>query len=206
MEKLKAIRRQVDADNSCLFSAIAYVTDKKNFNENSSSQYRLMIVDYLLNNTFDESLLDLPLEEYINEIANPLKWGGGIELKIFSDILKIQIAVVDVQTNRIDLFGQDKDYTSTIYVLYNGIHYDPLVLNFDEASDAETDITIFDSEDENISNQFKELIKTYHTKGEFIDLGSFKSLECVDCNEQFLNEGSATDHARKKNHWNFKQI
>lgn len=165
-----------------------------------------MIVDYLLNNTFDESLLDSPLEEYINEIANPLKWGGGIEIKIFSDILKIQIAVVDVQTNRVDLFGQDKDYTSTIYVLYNGIHYDPLVLNFDETSDAETDITIFDSEDENISNQFKELIKTYHTKGEFVDLASFKSLKCLDCEEKFLNEGTATDHANKTNHWNFTQI
>ena len=51
MEKMKSIRRQVDADNSCLFTSIAYLTDKKNFNQNSSSQYRLMIVDYLLNNT-----------------------------------------------------------------------------------------------------------------------------------------------------------
>jgi len=206
MEKMKSIRRQVDADNSCLFTSIAYLTDKKNFNQNSSSQYRLMIVDYLLNNTFDESLLDLPLEEYIHEIANPLKWGGGIEIKIFSDILKIQIAVVDVQTNRIDLFGQDKDYNSRIYILYNGIHYDPLVLNFDETSDTEADITIFDSEDENVSNQFKELIKTYKEKGEFVDLSNYKSLQCVDCQEQFLNEGLATNHANKTNHWNFKQI
>lgn len=206
MEKLKAIRRHVDADHSCLFTSIAYLTNKKDFNENSSSKYRQMIVDYLLNNIFDESLLDLPLEEYINEIANPLKWGGGIELKIFSDILKIQISVVDVQTNRIDLFGQDKDYTSRIYVLYNGIHYDPLVLNFEETSDAETDITIFDSEDENISNQFKELIKSYNEKGDFVDLAKLKSLECVDCKEQFLNEGNATEHASKTNHWNFKQI
>lgn len=206
MENLKPIRRQVDADHSCLFTSIAYLTDKKNFNENSSAIYRNMIVDYLLNNTFDETLLDSPLDEYINDISNPSKWGGGIELKIFTEIFKIQIGVVDVQTNRIDIFGQDKDYSTRIYVLYNGIHYDPLVMNFDETSEPESDITQFDSEDDNIANQFKELIKVYQEKGEFVDLSKFNSLECIDCKEQFINEGTATSHASKTNHWNFKQI
>ena len=206
MENLKPIRRQVDADHSCLFTSIAYLTDRKNFNENSSSIYRNMIVDYLLNNNFDETLLDSPLEEYINDIANPSKWGGGIELKIFSEIFKIQIGVVDVQTNRIDIFGQDKDYSSRIYVLYNGIHYDPLVMNFDETSEPDSDITLFDSEDDDIASQFKNLIKLYHQKGDFVDLSKFNSLECLDCKEQFINEGNATSHANKKNHWNFKQI
>lgn len=206
METLKPIRRFVDADNSCLFTSIAYLTDKKHFNEISANAYRNMIVEYLLNNEFDESLLDLTKEEYINEISNPSKWGGGIEIKIFSDILKLEIAVVDVQTNRIDVFGQDKNYTSRIYLLYNGIHYDPLVLNFDETSDSDTDITIFDSETNSIEEKFKNLIKQYTEKGDFVDLSKLFSLECEDCKEKFLNEGNATLHASEKNHWNFKQI
>jgi len=206
METLKPIRRFVDADNSCLFTSIAYLTDKKHFSEISANAYRNMIVEYLLNNEFDEALLDLTKEEYINEISNPSKWGGGIEIKIFSDILKLEIAVVDVQTNRIDVFGQDKNYTSRIYVLYNGIHYDPLVLNFDETSDSDTDITIFDSEMNSVEEKFKNLIKQYTEKGDFVDLSKLFSLECEDCKEKFLNEGIATSHASEKNHWNFKQI
>ena len=206
MDSLKPIRRQVDADHSCLFTSIAYLTDRSNFNEHSSFKYRTMIVEYLLNNNFDHTLLDLPLDEYINEIGNPTKWGGGIEILIFTEIFKMQIAVVDVQTERIDIFGEDKDYASRIYILYNGIHYDPLVLNFDESAEPESDITVFDSDDNKIMNQFKELIKIYHNKGDFVDLSQLKSLECVVCNEKFINEDSATNHAKKTEHWNFKQI
>jgi len=101
-------------------------------------------------------------------MADPSKWGGGIEIKIFTEILKLEIAIVDVQTNRIDIFGQDKNYTSRIYLLYNGIHYDPLVLNFDESSEPDTDITIFDSEDDSIANKFKILIKDIQQKGDFV--------------------------------------
>ena len=38
-------------------------------------------------NEFDESLLDLPKDDYINAIADPSKWGGGIEIKIFTEII-----------------------------------------------------------------------------------------------------------------------
>lgn len=206
MDTLIPIRRYVDADNSCLFTSIAYLSDRKNFNDTSSSIYRNMIVEYLFNNEFDESLLELPKEDYINEIANPSKWGGGIEIKIFSEILKLEIAVVDVQTKRIDVFGQDKNYTSRIYVLYNGIHYDALVMNFDENSDPESDVTIFDSEDEKISTKFKNFISKFNKNKDFFDISSLKSLECIDCKEQFINEEHATNHAKKTSHWNFKQI
>ena len=206
MDTLKPIRRFVDADNSCLFSSIAYLTDKNNFNETSSGNHRMMVVEYLQNNEFDDFLLDSPKHIYINEIADPSKWGGGIEIKIFTEILKLEIGVVDVQTNRIDIFGQDQNYTSRIYLLYNGIHYDPLVLNFDESSEPDTDVTIFDSEDESIANKFKALIQMIHQKGDFIDLSKLHSLECTDCKVKFLNQETATTHANKSSHWNFKQI
>jgi ubiquitin thioesterase OTU1 len=203
---LKPIRRYVDADNSCLFSSIAYLLEKEEFNESSSGKYRYMIVEYLLNNVFDNSLLDSPLDEYINEIALPTKWGGGIEIKIFTEIFKIQIGVVDVQTNRVDLFGQDKPFDRRIFILYNGIHYDPLVMNFDETADPEYDQTIFNTADEYILDIFKKYAKKFTKKGDFVDMSKFVSLECIDCKEKFINEESATNHASKTNHWNFNQI
>jgi hypothetical protein len=68
MEDTIAIRREVDADNSCLFSSIAYLIDRKNFNDMSTIIYRNMIVEYLINNEFEESLLDIPKPDYIEEI------------------------------------------------------------------------------------------------------------------------------------------
>jgi len=200
------IRRYVDADNSCLFSSIAYLIDKKNFNESSSIIYRNMIVEYLCNNEFEESLLDLPKNAYINDIGNPTRWGGGIEIKIFTEILKIEIAIVDVQTNRIDLFGQDKNFENRIFILYNGIHYDPLVINFDEAADQESDLTIFKTSDNDTLNTFKNFAKKFTNSGDFVDIGKFMSLECDDCKQKFINEESATNHAKKTEHWNFNQI
>jgi ubiquitin thioesterase OTU1 len=206
MEHLIPIRRLVDADNSCLFSSIAYLNEINNFNIYSSLKYRNMIVEYLLNNDFDESLLGLPKYDYINEINNPSKWGGGIEIKIFTDILKLEIAVVDVQTNRIDLFGQNKDYTSRIYLLYNGIHYDPLVMNYSIEYDNTSDITIFDSDDNNVYNQFKELIKKINDSGDYVDISKLKSLKCSECQEIFINQDYALNHANQSYHWNFIQI
>lgn len=200
------IRRYVDADDSCLFSSIAYLFDRKNFNESSSLIYRNMIVEYLCNNEFDDALLDSPKNDYINDISNPSKWGGGIEIKIFTEILKIEIAIVDVQTNRIDLFGQDKNYSNRIFILYNGVHYDPLVINFDESADPDSDLTVFKTNENDIFDLFKTYVKKFTEKGDFVDIGKMFSLECTDCNEKFLNEENATAHAKKSDHWNFKQI
>jgi len=200
------IRRYVDADNSCLFSSIAYLINRQDFNETSSIAFRNMIVEYLCNNEFEESLLDLPKNEYINSIANPTKWGGGIEIKIFTEILKVEIAIVDVQTNRIDLFGQDKNYENRIYILYNGIHYDPLVINFDENADSDSDLTIFKSKDNQYMEIFKNFVKKFTDENDYIDIGKMMYIECQDCKEKFLNEESATAHAKQTEHWNFNQI
>ena len=206
MDELKPIRRLVDADNSCLFSSIAYLTNRENYNESSSLIYRNMIVEYLHNNEFEDALLDLPKPYYISEISNTNKWGGGIEIKIFSEIFKMQIAVVDAQTNRIDLFGQDQNYENIIFILYTGIHYDPLVMNFDETMESESDITIFKTSDKDILNKFKDFCKTFTEKGDFVDIGNILLLECTDCQEKFMNKVSATQHANKEDHWNFKQL
>jgi hypothetical protein len=51
--ELVAIRREVDADNSCLFSSIAYLIDREHFAADSGLKFRQIIVDYLLSDKFD---------------------------------------------------------------------------------------------------------------------------------------------------------
>jgi ubiquitin thioesterase OTU1 len=47
-----------------------------------------------------------------------------IELSIFSRHYRAEIASIDVETGRIDRFGEDSSYASRVILLYSGIHYD----------------------------------------------------------------------------------
>ncbi len=202
-DDLHPIRREVDADNSCLFSSVAYLIDRSNFNEESSLKFRQIIIDYLLDDQFDSTLLDQPKDNYIEFIQNPKNWGGALEVKMFSEIFKKQIVCIDVKTNRADIYGEDKEYPQRIYLLYNGIHYDPLVMNFDTGSDPSSDITIFDSNDSETFELMKCLLLEYKNQGDFVE---FYSLECKACTEKFKNENEAVEHSINYNHWEFNQI
>ena len=145
-------------------------------------------------------------EEYIEKIQDFEKWGGAIELRLFSDIFKMKIGSVDVMTNRIDIYGETKPYDKIIFVIYNGIHYDPLVMNFSHDASNDSDITKFNFTDDNILIKFREFVGTIKESGDYVNLADLKNLECDTCKEQFVNETKASDHARKTNHWNFNQI
>ena len=200
---LQTIRREVDADNSCLFSSMAYLLDRSNFGDNSSYKFRQIIVEYLLDNKFDATLLDQPKDQYIEFIQNIKNWGGALEVKMFSEIFNKQIVCIDVKTNRADIYGEDKNYQQRIYLLYNGVHYDPLVMNYYISSDPLTDITIFDSYNQEVFELMKCLLLEYKNQGDFFE---FHSIECCTCNEKFKNENEGLDHSLNFQHWNFKQI
>jgi len=203
---LQPIRRYVDADHSCLFSSIGYLVNLEEFDETSGYKYRMMIVEYLQNNNYEDCILGMPQQEYINQIQELTAWGGQIETRILSDILKIQIVVIDVQTNKDYIYGEDKKFPKRIYILYNGIHYDPLIMNFCDGASNESDITIFDSNNNNILTKFKTYCKKFKDLGDFCDLSQLKNFECEDCNEQFRSESDALVHAQNTDHWTFKQI
>ena len=200
------IRRYMNADNSCLFSSIAYLINPIEFNESSSLKYRMMIAEYLISNQLNDLYLDKPKNEYIEEIQKLDKWGGAIELRIFSDIFKIKIGSIDVMTNRIDIYGEDKPYTKIIYVLYNGIHYDPLVMNFSHDSDQNSDLTKFDFYQDNILIKFREFVDKFRKEGDFVDIANLKNFKCEDCEIELSNENEALSHANEFGHWEFKQI
>ena len=203
IDDLYPIRREVDADNSCLFSSVAYLIDRSNFNEEAPLRFRQIIIDYLLDDNFDSNLLDQPKDKYIEFIQNPKNWGGALEVKMFSEVFQKQIVCIDVKTNRADIYGEDKNYDQRIYLLYNGVHYDPLVMNFDMTADPSTDITVFDSNDMEVFELMKCLLLEYKNQGEFVE---FNSLECKDCTKKFKNESEAIDHSINYNHWEFNQI
>ena len=205
---MEPTRRFVDADNACLFSSIGYLIDPKNFNETTKHEYRMMIVNYLRQGNVDDNILDLPRDEYIKEIEKPSKWGGAIELKIFSDMFQIQIASIDIKTNRADIYGEDKDYSQRIFVIYNGIHYDPLVLSSPEVEEDEEieDVTKFGTNDDSILIEFKEYCKIYQNANEYVDVNDMTKFECDTCQTIFDSQKEAFDHANEFQHFNLNEL
>ncbi len=201
---MEPIRRFVDADNSCLFSSIGYLIDHNNFNEMTKLQYRQLLVNYLEDNEVENGMLEIPKPDYIENIQNPTTWGGAIELKLFSDMFQLEIASIDVQSNRVDIFGQDKNYPQRIYVLYNGVHYDPLVMAYTE--DSKDDITNFASDDNQTLIAFQEYVKVFKNVGDYVDLANMNNFECDQCKTLFENQEEAFNHAQNYQHWNFSEI
>lgn len=201
---MEPLRRYVDSDNSCLFSSIGYLIDHKNFNEETKLQYRQLLVNYLEKNNFEQGILELPKEDYIENIQDPSTWGGAIELKVFSDMFQIEIASIDVQSNRVDIFGQDKNYPQRIYVIYNGVHYDPLVMAYTE--DPIDDITSFESDDNETLIQFQNYVKMFKEAGDFVDLSNMNKFECQQCQTMFENQEEAFNHAQNYQHWQFNEV
>jgi ubiquitin thioesterase OTU1 len=201
---MEPVRIFVDSDNSCLFSSIGYLVDNKNFSESTKYQYRQLLVNYLEDNNIDSEMLEIPKEDYIENIQDPSTWGGAIELKLFSDMLQVEIASIDVQSNRVDIFGQDKKYPQRIYVLYNGVHYDPLVMAYTE--DSKDDITNFASDDIETLISLQEYVKVFKDVGDFVDLANMNSFECDNCKTLFENHREAYNHANNFEHWNFNEI
>ena len=201
---MEPTRRFVDSDNSCLFSSIGYLIDNKNFDETTKLQYRQLLTNHIEDNNVDIAMLGMSKEEYINNIQNPATWGGAIELKLFSDMFQVEIASIDVQSNRVDIFGQDKNYPQRIFVLYNGVHYDPLVMAYTE--DSVDDITAFASDDSQTLIEFQNHAKVYNDAGDFVDPKNMNHFECDQCKTLFESQMDAYDHANNYQHWSFNEI
>lgn len=68
-----------------------------------------------------------PRDQYISTILKPTSWGGAIELTIFAAHFGTEIASVDVESGRVDVFAAPPGATNTgnrCVLIYSGIHYD----------------------------------------------------------------------------------
>lgn len=78
--------------------------------------------------TFSPAYLGKSNEEYCEWILKSESWGGAIEVSILSNFYGFEIAVVDIINGIINHFGEDKRFGCRTFLLYDGIHYDPLYL------------------------------------------------------------------------------
>ncbi|KAJ1823504.1 ubiquitin-specific protease otu1 [Coemansia sp. RSA 2675] len=116
------VRRSVPSDNSCLFRSLCSVLGQAGL---TSERLRELVCQGILDNPeqYNEAVLEKPIPEYCHWISQPSSWGGGIEMAILSETFSVEICSIDIQSLRVDRFGEDK-YVRRVILLYSGIHYD----------------------------------------------------------------------------------
>merc|ERR1712232_41735 len=95
-------------DNSCLFHGIVYLLDPSK----PPGSLRQMVATEVQSNPtkWDEATLGKPPSEYIQFIQDPIRWGGQVEIAILSSAYRAEIAVMEVQSGRCDIYGEGSGY------------------------------------------------------------------------------------------------
>jgi len=198
-------RKVVPANNSCLFTSINCCMSDGRLDLEVAPLMRDIIVGAVSSQPalYSEVLLGKPNAEYCQWILKGESWGGAIEVSILSKYYAVEIDVVDTQSGRIDRFGEDMEYPKRIFLLYDGIHYDPLVMEPLDGTSACR--TIFSTSDDSVVVQALELAAECKNSRQFTDTANFQ-LRCITCNKPLKGQREAQDHAKKTGHTNFGEI
>jgi OTU domain-containing protein 6 len=141
--------KDVNADGNCMYYAICDQLFKIVNLKKNCEDLRILTCDYMRKNQADfqpylsseddgETFNDEKYEEYCENIKRTLVWGGQLELRALSDILKIKIIVIQADSNDIVIGENHNEEMLITYhrLLYgSGEHYnstEPLVLNDDD--------------------------------------------------------------------------
>ncbi|KAL4448875.1 hypothetical protein ABPG77_007592 [Micractinium sp. CCAP 211/92] len=200
------VRRIIDSDNSCLFNAVGYVAQHS---RRLAPQLRHVIADAVLADPFEwnEAVLGREPADYCRWIRDPSKWGGAIELSILSRHLGREIAAFDIQTQRVDIYGQDAGYGERVMVIYDGLHYDALAVAAYEGAPESLDVTVVPSSGprcEAVMAAARFLTAAAHKARAFTDTANF-TLRCGVCQVGLKGEKEAVEHAKATGHTNFSE-
>lgn len=164
----------------------------------------VVIAEYILARPLEytKAVLGQSTSDYAKWIRQRDKWGGAIELAIFSEIYGVEIGSFDVQTGRMDLFGEGRKFTKRVYLQYTGIHYEAFALTRSSSAPPSEDQTIFPSNDFLIMEQVRELVLAAKAAHRYTDTSNF-AIKCSDCQTGFKGQAEAQKHANLTGHFNF---
>lgn len=152
--------------------------------------------------TYTEGFLGRPNDEYCAWIMKEDSWGGAIEVAILSNFYGIEFDVVDITNALINRFGEDRKYGMRAFLLYDGIHYDPLYL---ESLTGEDKRTLFPIEEMFVYEKAEELANEAKSSRQFTDVDKF-SLKCGQCDVLLKGQKEAQDHAKQTGHHDFREV
>lgn len=164
----------------------------------------VVVAEYILARPviYTTAVLGQEPNNYARWIRQKDKWGGAIELSIFSEIYGVEIASFDVQTGRMDLFGEGRTFPNRVYLQYTGIHYEAFAQSPSPTAPQSQDTTIFPSNDREILEQVRELVQVARAAHRYTDTSNF-ALRCNDCQQGIKGKAEAQKHAQQTGHFNF---
>ncbi|ESL08463.1 hypothetical protein TRSC58_03834 [Trypanosoma rangeli SC58] len=153
------VRRICPSDNSCLFHAAAYVLRDKSRTDGPKLRDECANAVLADPGYFTELLLEKPNHEYAEWIRRPTSWGGAIELMILSFTEQTEIVTLDLESTRMERFGQGMGYTVRAFVVYTGRHYDAIAMNPSYNSPRESeDQVLFNLRDESVVSRAERFV------------------------------------------------
>lgn len=133
---LSPFRVRVPPDGNCLFYCVAYLMHGK-YNSQLAQDLRAVCAETAFSH-FDaetrEMVLGMPVEEYAKKIMRFSEWGGEVEVITLARHFGVKIVMVSCETLRSSDYAPDEGSDRTIYLLYTGQHYDPVVSAPENAS------------------------------------------------------------------------
>ncbi|KAK3931134.1 Ubiquitin thioesterase OTU1 [Frankliniella fusca] len=198
------LRKVVPSDNSCLFTSVGYVLSGK-VDPTCGQHMRKIIAEAVRSDpeTYSEAILGKPNKDYCSWIQKPDSWGGAIELSILSNFYGIEMAVVDTINAIVNRFGEDKSFAHRIFLIFDGIHYDPLFL--EPLTPDGTIQTMFPVEDESMLEKARQLALEAQSSRQFTDVDKF-TLKCLICQSFLKGQNEAQVHAKETGHMNFGEV
>ena len=117
----------------------------------------------------------------------------------------LQIVTVDVQTLQTYNYGQE--YPQRVYLIFDGTHYDPLALD-GGGEGGSADVRVFPTDDAAgvaVSlEQAMNVAREAYAARQFSTAGD--TIRCLTCQETFVGQNAAVEHAKATGHTNFGAI
>ncbi|UXI20099.1 SERAC1-like protein [Sarcoptes scabiei] len=198
----KMERIEVPANNSCLFVSVYFCLTGQM--QEKCPELRNLIAETVRNDpiTYNEGFLGKPNHEYCDWIRNEDHWGGGIELSILSNYYQVEIVAVDTQSLKLHRFGEDKFYPIRIFLIFDGIHYDPMVVYCNRNENPIQ--TSFSSDDTNVFDLALDVARKAKANHQYTDLNRM-NLKCNQCQKRFTQK-EARSHASSTGHTDFIEL
>lgn len=207
------VRVPVPADDSCLFASVSLVAVPSV----TSQQLRDVAAAGILRDPdrFNEVVLELPPPAYVKRLRSARSWGGYLELAVLAEELKHQLAVIDAESGRMDLYGEEfKERRS--YLLYDGIHYDPLVAYppgwrggignaMNAMPPASEMLTVFAADDAAAAAAAAAVGRVVRQQRGFVRAAGMEA-RCLVCGELLKDNEDLRRHAKATGHQNFAHI
>ncbi|GFT49141.1 ubiquitin thioesterase OTU1 [Nephila pilipes] len=192
------MRYVVPSNSSCLFTSVNFTLTNGTGKEDPN--FSRKIIAYVVRNNpdkYNEVFLGKTNRAYSAWIRDPNNWGGAIELSILSEHFEIEIVAIDILSLTAHRFGENNDYQNRVFLVYDGIHYDPLVLIYKDYTQ-----TIFPTSDQGPMDMAMELAREARSNNLFSDEANI-SFFCKSCKREVKGVKEADEHKLLTGHDKF---